>query len=252
MKLNADVREIPLKKVLLTLTVLLAVVGLAFGGWAAYKKVTNRPLTPEESKRLIANYLEEKSGASDCKSSIDISKEKNPWQALKFVYDSPPDYKTVYRAIGEHLSVAEELLGRSEPRAQQNGLRIVAELLAVANEVACDAWLGARIADGYIVPNFDKAADNARQGMDGEQLMHWAGRAYHNAEEGNKLIDLGKLYLTKFGSSPRADDVRRRLANMLQNQGRKKEAQVYLSQIKNSSSDPKSRRNGQSAEAKPN
>lgn len=234
MKLDADIREVPLKKIVFGLLILGALTGLGFGGWAAYQKISSRPLTPEQTRSLVTKYLQKQSGKDEFKASVDVSKEKNPWQTLKSVYDAPPDYKTVYRAIGEHLQIAENLLQSSEERDRQNGMRIIAELLDVANDVAYDPWLEARIADGYLLPNADKIGDNPKRGLTAEQIYHFAGKAYRNAEEDDKLIELSKSYLAKYSSSSRADDIRRRLAFLLQSKGKQKEAQMYLAQIKSS------------------
>ena len=220
------------KKVITIVVVLLALIGLAAAGWTFSRKSASRSLTPAETKELIASYLEEKTGKSDFKTSLDVSKERNPWNLLKVQYDAPPDYKTVYRAIGEHLFIAENLINGSTNQQHTDGFRIIAELIEVANDVAYDPWLGARICDAYLVGQIDKAEENPKHGPSREQFLQIAGRAYKNAEEDDKLIDLGKLYLSKYPSGARADDIRRRLVWLLQNKGRKKEAEVYLSQIK--------------------
>jgi hypothetical protein len=61
-----------------------------------------------------------------------------------------------------------------------------------------------------------------------------ASRVYRDAEEDERLIALEKVYLDKYASKSRANDVRRQLAYLLQSKGRKKEADIYLAQIKSS------------------
>lgn len=252
MNLNGDVRALPWKKVLFTSLTLLVLGGAAFAGWSIYRKAADRPLTLLESKQAIAAHLEKQTGKSEFKSSIDISKEKSAWNALKFVYDAPPDYKTVYRSIGEHLSVAEGLLKSGDEKSRQNGLRLIAELLEVAEEIAYDPWLAARITDAYLVPQFDVGEETPKSGYSQEQLIHIAGRVYRNADEDDRLIDLYKIYLTKFPTSSRANDIRRRLAQALQSKGQRQEAQVYLAQIKSTpaATDTRTRRDGQSRDRK--
>ncbi len=233
------------KKLVVISVVLIALFGLAALGWSLSKKNSSRSLSPAETKELITSYLKEKTGRSEFKTSLDVSKERNPWNLLKVQYDSPPDYKTVYRAIGEHLFIAGNLINGSGERQPTDGFRVIAELIEVANEVAYDPWLGARICDAYLVGQIDKIEENPKHGPGREQYLHIAGRAYKNAEEDDRLIDLGVLYLSKYPTGSRADDMRRRLAWLLQSKGRKKEAEVYLSQIKSPQvSDKANRRMG--------
>src|SRR5688572_7938875 len=107
MKSNSDVKEMPWKKITFVVVILLIAAGVSFAGWKILGKVPNRSLPPSESKSLIGKYLKDKTGKSEFQSSVDFSKERNPWNVLKAAYDAPPDYKSVYTSIGEHLSVAE-------------------------------------------------------------------------------------------------------------------------------------------------
>ncbi len=229
--MNSTPKEISLKKIIVIFTALLLLVGASWGGRQIYKKISARPLTPQESKKLVVNYLEKKSGQSDFKSSLDISQEKKPWQLLKVQYDAPPDYPTVYRLIGEHLSMADQLIHNSDSRQQENGLRIVTELCDVAQNVAVDSWLSARICDAYILPNLSKIEENPKRGLSREQLMHLAGKIYLSAEEKDKAIDLGKIYIAQTSSKSRADAARWRLGNLLENKGDRQEALKYYHEI---------------------
>lgn len=233
MNLNADVRQVPWKKVFLVFVILSLVSGSVWGGWAIYKKSSSQPLSPLDAKELVFDYLEKKTGKSSFTSSFDITKDKKPWRTMEPQYDAPPDYKTVYRNIGEHLVIAEKLLSDSDKRTQYSGLRVILGLMEVANEVAVDPWLSARICEAYLIPLTEKTGDEIDPNFSREQLMHIASRAYREAGEDDRLIELGKAYLSKYSSSPHAENVRRQLGYLLRSKGRNQEAQQYLSATKN-------------------
>jgi hypothetical protein len=230
MNVNAEKSKSPGKKLALIVVVLLVTAGVVFGGWTAYKKQSSRPLTPEETKELVADYLTKQTGKKEFKVPLEITKEKNPWQILQVAYQAPPDYKTVYRAIGEHLFVADTMLASSDEKERAWGMRILLGVTTEAIETAYDPWLSARIDEAYLLPNLDKFEDS-KHGPNSEQLMHYVMRAYREAEENDNLVNAYKLYLEKYGSSSRADDVRRRIAYLLRSLGKKEEAQKYLSEI---------------------
>ncbi len=236
MNLNSDVRKISLKTILIFCACLFLAVGLAFGGYGIYKKRAARPLTAEETKVLIANYLEKRTGESEFKISLEVMKEKNPWETLKQKFDAPVDYKAVYRAIGEDLFVADNLLGSTEAKDNQNGLRVLMELCDVSNDVAVDPWLGARIADAYIMPNLGKADNLVKRGISREQVMRFVAKVYENADDKDKQIELCKMALAEIGSSNsklkvKSDYIRWKLANLLDRKGQHDEAIVVYKQI---------------------
>ena len=189
---------------------------------------SKRTYTAADAKEAIAKQLKRQTGRDEFKAPLEITKEKNPWLTLQAAYDAPPDYKTVYRSMGEHIFIAENMMSSSDARTAANGLRIIAELTDVARDVAYDPWFGARLADAYLVPAIDRVGESVRYGLNSEQLYHISGRAYKEADEDEALINLGKSYLAKYGDSPRAADIRQRLVYTLQRKGRKEEAQKII------------------------
>src|SRR5205823_4333024 len=116
-----------------------------------------------------------------------------------------------------------------EKHEQRMGIRLAMEVADTAHDVAVDDWLACRICDGYIVPLFkndDKISD------EDEQLIHFVGRKYAEADEKNQEIDLEKFYLSKTDSGRRADWVRYRLIRLLDSVGRHDEAQEVQKEIK--------------------
>lgn len=235
MKLNADVSEMPWKRILVVLAIALVLGGAAFGGWKVYNNQPKHPLTAEGNKELVQKYLQQRGERSEFKPNAEILKEKNPWNTLKAEYDAPPDYKTVYRSIGDHLAIAEHLLNEEQERQHINGMRLAAELCDVAIEIAVDPWLAARICDAYIMPNLDKIEEKPKNGPSRDQFMQIAGKIYRAAEETKRQVELGKAYLAQAAPGQRADQARWRLARTLEQNGEKKEALKYYREITHAS-----------------
>jgi hypothetical protein len=235
MKLNADVRDVPWKKVLIGFAVLLF-LGVVLAGYKVYsKKAGSRPLPPAESRELVLDYLKKKSGKDDFTTSFDFSKLRSPWDTLKTAYDAPPTYEAVYRSIGEHLQIAEKMINSEERKHQGQGLKMMGDLAEVANEVAVDPWLSGRICDAYMMPHLGKFEENPKNGPSREQVMHYIGKIYRNAGENDRLIELGKLYIADAPSSRRSDEIRWRLVRALESKGEHKEALKILGEIKDPS-----------------
>jgi hypothetical protein len=231
MKFNADVKEVPWKKVAVVTAVVVLIAGVSFAAWKKSPGPANALGAPEDSKGILAKYLKEKSGKTDFTIPLDAAKEKNPWTVLRTAYDAPPDYKTVYTAIGQHLFVTDALLRDDDAKEQQKGLRLAAELCEVSREVAYDSWLGARICDAYLLPNIDLVEEKPRNGISREQFVQMIARIYKNADEPDRMIQLGKMLLANSGNGRRADGIRYRLARELEQRGEHKDAARYLREI---------------------
>ncbi|MFN7140997.1 MAG: tetratricopeptide repeat protein [Limisphaerales bacterium] len=235
MKLNSDISQVPWKKVSLIAAIVLVVAGAAFGGWTAMSKRPSHPVTPEGSKALLQKHLRQRAERSEFKANLELLKEKQVLNPIKAAYDAPPDYKTVYRNIGDHLALVEHLLRQPEGREQVQGMRIAAELADTSVDVAVDPWLAARIVDTYIMPNLERVEEKPKNGPTREHFMNIAGRIYRQAEEKDRQIELAKAYVEQAPPGQRADQARWRLARALEQNGDHKEALKYLNEIKHPS-----------------
>lgn len=222
-----------MKKPLRWLLVLLVLGGVAWGSWSYFRSLSRTPTTPAQAKAVIDRYLDKKRGSRKTTVPADIASEKKPWHILAPAYDTPLDYEMVYSAMQAHLKVADTLLASADEKSRTAGLRIILELADVANEVAADPWLGARLADAYLLPAIAAAHDNARETYPREQLMELAGDYYKQAEDNDHLILLGRDYLAHYPDRPQADRVRREVARLLQGRGEKEEANKIMADIKN-------------------
>jgi len=230
MRLNADISEIPWKKVSIVAAILL-VVGAAIAGLTVFQNNTKTPATPEKSYDVLQRYLKQRAERSEFNPSLDAANEKTPWNTLKAQYNQPPDYKTVYRTIGEHLVIAEHLLNQESPQKQAEGMRIVSGLCSTALDVAVDPWLAARICDAYIVPHFSKIDEKPKYGLTREHFMDVAGRVYRAAEEIDRYVQLSRTFLSMAKTDQKIDQARYRLGRALEDNGQKQEALKYFQEI---------------------
>lgn len=150
------------------------------------------------------------------------------------------DYKTMYRMIGEHLWLVDQLLEDAEPKRHAAGVEVAAEVGRVALSDACSPWLAARVCEGYLWPQMEFAESNKMR-LDPDMLMAVAEDAFRGAGETNNLIHSYKLLVTKAPQSNRADKARIRLAALLEQQGELTEALKYYKEVKNQSSRIRSR-----------
>jgi hypothetical protein len=224
MNLNADICEIPKRKILIAVVVVAVLGGLAFGARHYFQPAEPRPLTLAETREAVDKYLREKADRKEFKSAIDFSKEKRPWETIRAQYDAPPDYKTVYRLLGEHLVFAETLLNSSDTRQQQSGLRLVMQLSDIASDVAVDDWLSARICEAYLLPNISKG-EGSRKSAPKQDMIRFAGRAMGRADAA--AGDPANRKPWKRGG----DEIRMRIANLLMESGQYEEAVSVLRTI---------------------
>ena len=150
------------------------------------------------------------------------------------------DYKTMYRMIGEHLWLVDQLLEDAEPKRHAAGVEVAAEVGRVALSDACSPWLAARVCEGYLWPQMEFAESN-RMRLDPDVLMGVAESSFREAGETNNLIYNYELLISKAPQSSRADKARVRLAALLQQRGDLATALKYYKEVRNPSSRLKQR-----------
>jgi hypothetical protein len=231
------------------------VIGAALLGPGLFRKWTNRPPTATEVHNTLWNYLDKRSGEKDY--TVDWSSETNetaqasagspdqprgkkklrPPQAIYSKYfkqkqDEVSSYKQVYKLIGQELKLADGLLASPEPEQKQTALILATEASRYANDPGGDAWLAARICEGYLWANLDLAESAEKPVMSVEQILNACDMAFKEAGETNNIIRNYKFLIAKSkGTQP--DISRFRLARVLEDQGDYAEALVYLRQITN-------------------
>jgi hypothetical protein len=145
------------------------------------------------------------------------------------------DYKTMYRLIGEELWIVDQLMADSDARKQAGGVTVAAEVGRVALSDAGSPWLAARIYEGYVWPQLERAGTNQVR-FDVDAAMDLAEDAFREAGETNNLVLNYRLLIAKAPQSPRTDKMRVRAAALLDEMGELAEALGYLKEIKNPSS----------------
>jgi hypothetical protein len=153
-------------------------------------------------------------------------------RALRQAIDAAPDYRTMYRLIGEQLWIVDRLLTNKEPHRIEAGIMLAADTSRVALGDAGNPWLAARICEGYLWPQlgFAQSMGSGRVGV--ELLLDTADKAFREAGETNNIIRNYKLLIAKAGKSPQAETARVRLARLLEEQEKYAEALGYLREVR--------------------
>jgi hypothetical protein len=150
--------------------------------------------------------------------------------------NAAPDYRTMYRLIGEQLWIVDQLFTNREARRIETGLLLATDTSRVALRDAVNPWLAARIGEGYLWPQVDFAASGGPGRMSVEMVLDAADEAFREAGETNNIIRNGKLLISKAGASPQAEKARVRVAKLLEEQGKYAEALSYLRGARNTNS----------------
>lgn len=240
----------------------LIAVGLCgWGGHALYQHLTGAPLTPQQARQRIAQYLDRQTGHGEFRADLSRVLSNAPAELVltnkagkikqrKLAAASPEvelsrafqqhlemagDYRTIYRLIGEHLAAAETLLAGTNAAHRHAGLRVAIEALHAAWNDASDAWLAARVIEGYLWPNLDTAdlATGSKSKLNSTVLLALADRVFREADEPVTLARNYQLMIGQAPQSARADKARVRLARLREDQGNYREALHYYQEVQN-------------------
>lgn len=157
--LKTFLRLLSIKPILIMFLILVG--GVLIGGYLAYDHYWIKEPPVELVKSRLWDRLEDKSHLRKFDGGIKLAEEKDSAAVLVAMnkqYDSATTWQMMYQFFGEHLWQAEEMLKSNDPQKQQDAFRIMAEIGARAarnayRDGASDAWLGARIAQAYFLPN---------------------------------------------------------------------------------------------------
>ena len=157
--LKTFLRLLSIKPILILFLILVG--GTLVGGYLAYDHYWIKEPPVELVKSRLWNRLEDKSHLSKFDGGLKLAEEKDIAAmliAMNKQYDSATTWQMMYQFFGEHLWQAEEMLKSNDPQKQQDAFKIMAEIGTRAShsayrDGASDAWLGARIAQAYFLPN---------------------------------------------------------------------------------------------------
>lgn len=254
----------PKRSVYLIAGCVLALTLLATAGRLAYRKWFNLPLTPEQVREVIWDYLQEQSGQSEFKlaslatnlppatnevlvitnkagkvRTINAPKRRVVPPELELAKELRKEmteansYKAIYRVIGEQLAAAQKWLASTNNPEKESGLTFAVEAGRHAQTDACDSWLAARIVEGFLWPHLQWAESSGSKRYDPDALLRMADLAFREAGETNNLIRNYQMTIARYPTSGRADNARFRLAMLYEDQGELKAALKCLEQVQN-------------------
>jgi hypothetical protein len=240
-----------------------AVIGLGWGGWWLFGKVTHRPPTTAQVRSSIWKFLKKETGDSEFPTDFASGPVTNAVQTTAFTnkagkvktiergrrgeYGLPETsltsyfrtnqaaagtYDQMYRLIGQQLKVTENLLESPELNQKQTALVMASEASNYARNGAMNLWLAARIAEGYLWPNLSLVEGTNKVPFTPDALLNICDAAFREAGETNNII---RNYEYVIGTSSRpqqADGVRFRLARLYQETDQDAKALATLKEIK--------------------
>lgn len=156
--LKTFLRLMSIKPILVMFVILVG--SIIVGSYLAYDHYVVKEPPVELVKSRLWNRLEDKSHQSKFDDGLKLAEEKDVAAALVAMnkeYDSATTWQMMYQFFGEHLWQAEQMLKSSDPQKQQDALKIMSEVANRAarsayRDGASDAWIGARIAQAYVMP----------------------------------------------------------------------------------------------------
>jgi hypothetical protein len=137
-------------------------------------------------------------------------------------------YEKLYLTIGQQLWLSEQFLSSTEPEWQRQALRLAVEASQSSVSGADDAWLSARICEGYLWPNLDLKDAQGSRVADPNALLQTCGYAFAQANEQDNVMRNLRLRIEHAPNENVRDQVRYTLGCALEQQGQLAEAATLL------------------------
>ena len=192
----------------------------------------------KELAALQANVAGQQKQAQELQKTIAAKEQELADQQGYFVREirkqvaEAGSYEIIYKAIGQELWVAEKLLDSGDTNKQRAALSLAADSSQHALTAAENAWLAARICEGYLWPNLPFADPPAKAHQNADQLLQVCAGVFQRAEEYPQLIQNYHLMLDYVTNEPRADSLRFTLAYTLEVISNFDEALQWYRQVK--------------------
>ena len=156
--LKTFIRLLSIKPILITFLILVG--GVLVGSYLAYDHYIVKEPPVELVKSRLWGRIEDKSHLKKFDGGIKLAEEKDVAAAIVAMhkqYDSATTWQMMYQFFGEHLWQAEQMLKSEDAQKQQDAIRIMGEIgnraaRSAYRDGASDAWIGARIAQAYFMP----------------------------------------------------------------------------------------------------
>jgi len=260
--MNAKLTEPSSKRRAAIIAVLFVALGLlSWGGWTLYGRLSGRELSVPQMKRVIRKYVAKQTHKKIALPDLDLStaalldsssgtstvtnkngrvrtvtRTARSYQELQDTTLSEyfrtnelaaGTYELIYRALGEQLLVADELLASTNMALKLTGVVMAGEASIYARTNAQNVWLSARICEAYLWPNLTLTAASNRTILSVESLLTLCDLAFRDASETNHMIQNYEMMIAK-ARVQQADVGRFRLALIYMDQGENAKALKLL------------------------
>lgn len=152
---------------------------------------------------------------------------------LREQFQKAQTYAEMYQLVGQELWVASRLLDAANPEYARAGLSLALSASKHAQGEAQNAWLAARICEGYVLPHLALADDaNRRSPFNRDNLLNECADLFRRNSEYDGVIRTYKKALAQAGTPARADSARAQISRAYEQAGDFKQALHYLREIK--------------------
>lgn len=143
-------------------------------------------------------------------------------------------WELIYKALGQELWLVDRLLSSTNQDMRQSGLQLADQAHSDALKTAENPWIACRVIEGFIWPNLEVAVAQSTNGAVVDQLLNGTGNTFLRSGETNNYIRNTELLIANLPIPARADNVRFRLVQILEQVGEYESALKQLHAIQSS------------------
>lgn len=215
------------KKTILAIGAIL-VIAASYFAWTHLK-----PLP--DAKTSVMNYVREKSGRAPWTPVDSLAQQKQPWVELENLLSTDNDYLSMYRHLGEYLTLADHWLSAKDGEQQLFGLRLALTAARGAQYSTEDIALAAGICEGFLISNLSLVEGKTTPVKPPrDQLVNTAIGVFQQETPENQIAVYNRI-LSRETTLHQFDWARSQLAAVMQRSGKPKEAAALLQEIKDPS-----------------
>ncbi len=177
----------------------------------------------------------DESAASDGSPIVSLNKARRDFvNAQNQKMATAESYPLMYKAIGQELFVADQLLKSKNYEHRRVGISVSLDASRAAMNFAQDSVAAARICEGYVLPHLDLADDTNRQSpFNAENLLGECERIFRSNGEWDNMARAYESYAKHATNLRQKDWAYSQIANVHQNSGDLKQSLAYLQRVKN-------------------
>jgi tetratricopeptide (TPR) repeat protein len=190
------------------------------------------PSKPDNAKMWLVYRVMEKSGAASISATVIPVMDKNAWAFARQYEANAKDPKKLYALLGQHLLMAEHLLGQTDLSLRRKGLAIAVQAANGAADQLKDPALAVAISDAFLLPNFEEVGhDRPSEWLSKVSVLEEAIVAYIKADDEVRQYAAYQLLLKLAPDRNTADFVRFKIAQLDTKAGRHEQALKFLNGI---------------------